>query len=62
MDYLWLLSDECQETGICITTANELIAALKRGIVVIVLKIDSGEIRVMPSTLSEKLCLMVLKL
>ena len=35
---------------------NELITALKRGIVVISFKkIDSGEIRVMPSTLSEKL-------
>ena len=35
---------------------NELITALKRGIVVISFKkIDSGEIRVMPSTLNEEL-------
>ena len=35
---------------------NELINALKNGIVVISFKkIDSGEIRVMPSTLNEKL-------
>ena len=35
---------------------TELITALKRGIVVISFKkIDSGEIRVMPSTLSDKL-------
>ena len=41
---------------LCITIMNELITALKRGIVVISFKkIDSGEIRVMPSTLNEKL-------
>ena len=35
---------------------NELITALKRGVVVISFKkIDSGEIRVMPSTLNEEL-------
>ena len=35
---------------------NELITALKRGIVVISFKkFDSGEIRVMPSTLNEEL-------
>ena len=35
---------------------NELITALKRGIVVISFKkIDSGEIRIMPSTLNEEL-------
>ena len=35
---------------------NELSAALKKGIVVISFKkIDSGEIRVMPSTLNEEL-------
>ena len=35
---------------------NELITALKRGIVIISFKkIDSGEIRVMPSTLNEEL-------
>ena len=35
---------------------SELITALKRGIVVISFKkIDSGEIRVMPSTLNEEL-------
>ena len=35
---------------------NELITALKKGIVVISFKkIDSGEIRIMPSTLNEEL-------
>ena len=35
---------------------NELITALKKGIVVISFKkIDSGDIRIMPSTLCEKL-------
>ena len=39
--------------ALCLTIMNELIEALKKGVVVITFKkIDTGDIRVMPSTLN----------
>ena len=55
-DYLWLLSDSNMSTGKAYDFMNDLINSLKNGVVTISFKkIDTGEIRVMPSTLNPKL-------